>query len=119
MSKKIRIPVTVVYKGYYEFEYEDAYSMEQLTDEELEASPENKETHWQHGLTKLQRHITEWIDEGSVYDVLEEKSIKCTVVVDLGPTEEQKLRALFDKGYAELEEEWRSLEDKDDCEEAG
>jgi hypothetical protein len=48
--------------------------------------------------------IKEQIDESSVYDVLNERSIKCDITVGLGPGEEQKLRAIFDRGYAELEE---------------
>jgi hypothetical protein len=116
---KVRIPVTVTYAGFYEFDYEDTLDMDKLMDEELEASPENKETHWEAGLKKLKGVIREEIEEYGVYDALTEKSIKCNVVVGLGPTEEQKLRKIFDKGYAELEEDWRPLEDEeDDCEEA-
>jgi hypothetical protein len=116
-ASKVRIPVVVTYTGYYEFVYEDMYSMEQLTNDELEASPENKEAHWKHGLKKLQSAIKEEIEDMGV-SVLDEERIKTAVELRVGPTEEQKLRAIFDKGYAELEEEWRPIEDEDDCEEA-
>jgi hypothetical protein len=102
-ANKVRIPVTVTYTGYYEFEYEDTYSMDAIMDEELEPTPENKEVHWQHGVRKLRDTIQEEIEECGVHDVLAE-DIKCAVAVSLGLDEERKLRAIFDAGYAELEE---------------
>jgi hypothetical protein len=102
--RKVRIPVTVTYTGYYVFEYEDCYSMDAIMDVDLEATPENKERHWEHGLAKLPRNIRETLEEYGVYDVLDEDSIKCSVKVGLGPTEEQKLRKIFDAGYEQIEE---------------
>lgn len=101
--KRVRIPVTVIYTGYYDFEYEDTLDMDAIMNENLAASPENKEAHWEHGLKKLQNSIKAQIEESSVYVVLNERTIACDITVGLGPNEEQKLRTIFDSGYAELE----------------
>jgi hypothetical protein len=104
LMKRVRIPVTVTYTGYYDFEYEDTLYMDAIMNEDLVASPENKEVHWEHGLKKFTSSIQEQIEESGVYDVLTELSITCDIRVGLGVEEEQKLRAIFEKGYAELEE---------------
>jgi hypothetical protein len=114
--KRVKIPVTVTYTGYYTFEYEDTPSMDAIMDENLEPSPENKERHWAHGVAKLKSSIEEEIEEYGVYDVLDEDSIKVSVKVGLGPKEKQKLREIFDRGYAELEEE--PLEDEEEAKQA-
>jgi hypothetical protein len=67
--KRVRIPVTVTYTGYYDFEYEDTLDLDAIMNEDLVASPENKEKHWEHGLKKLKASIIETIDESGVYDV--------------------------------------------------
>jgi hypothetical protein len=104
LMKRVQIPVTVTYTGYYEFQYVDTFDLDAIMNEELEASPENKEKHWMHGLKKLRASITEEIEESGVYDVLDDQSIKCDITVGLGPDVEQRLRAIFDSGYAEFEE---------------
>lgn len=101
--KRVRIPVTVTYTGYYDFEYEDTLDMDAIMNEDLAASPENKEAHWEHGLKKLQNSIKAQIEESSVYVVLNERTIACDIRVGLGVEEEKKLRAIFEEGYAELE----------------
>jgi hypothetical protein len=100
--KSVRIPVTVVYTGYYEFQYEDTFDLDAVMNEELVASPENKEAHWKHGLKKFKASIKEEIEECGVYDVLNERSIKCGVTVGIGPDEERGGR-------------WLSLNNRSDC----
>jgi hypothetical protein len=104
LMKRVQIPVTVTYTGYYEFQYVDTFDLDAIMNEELEANPENREKHWKHGLKKLRATITQEIEESGAYDVLDDQSIKCDIMVGLGPDEEQRLRTIFDGGYAEFEE---------------
>lgn len=110
-QNRVRIPVTVTYTGYYVFEYQDTFDMDRLMDEDLEPSPEYRERHWTHGLQKLKGAIEKEIEEYGVDEALD--SVDVRIVVGLGPDEERKLRAIFDRGYAELEEE--PLEDEEEA----